>query len=95
MAWETEAEILKLLSQEDIGFVPDSYQLEVADRTMNLLKTAGHIKCYDVKIRQTHAGERFVTIGWSRMLNFPSQSFSVRVSSLTRENLMVMDVMET
>jgi hypothetical protein len=42
---------------------------------------------------RTVEGQRTAVIGWSRLLEFPSQTFSVRVSALTRQNWEILEVM--
>ena len=63
---------------------------------MENLRDCGQIKTYEVRIKQDSVDSpRILVVGWSQMLEFASQTFSVLLSDLTRENVVVSDVMES
>lgn len=90
----TETEIVRQLSLADIGTVPEADQFAVANRVLEQMHAGEHIKSFDLFISQKGTA-RVMKIGWSRMLNFPSQTMSVSVVNLTRQNLEILEVMSS
>lgn len=95
---ETEIAIVRALADADVGHAPEDYQFSIADRVLSKLRIDLPLKIYNIRIRQDPnaiASPRRLTVEWSKLLSFPSQSFSVRISDLTRENLEVEEVMDS
>ncbi len=90
----TQTAIMVALSLEDIGLKPADEQFAAADRVLSGLKSNGTIKVYDLKIERGPKGDA-VSIGWSKMLKFPSQTFRLNLAELTRDYMRVRDVMES
>jgi hypothetical protein len=89
---ETESRIVQALSEADVGSLPEDQQFARMQTIMAELRTGSWLKTHDLVIR-TVEGQRTAVIGWSRLLEFPSQTFSVRVSALTRQNWEILEVM--
>jgi hypothetical protein len=93
---ESEVAIVKALANANIGHIHADDHFSAADRVLSELRRDLPLKTYTIHIRQDSAdAPRMLTVEWSRLLSFPSQSFSVRISDLTRENLEVEAVMDS
>lgn len=95
LAW-TEKVIVRTLSITDVGKASSDRQFAMVQLAMENLRDCGQIKTYEVRIKQDSVDSpRILVVGWSQMLEFASQTFSVLLSDLTRENVVVSDVMES
>lgn len=90
----TEKDMVAFLSKFDIGIRPKDEQFSAAQTAMEELKSSGSVKTFNVRIVDKD-GSRLVTIGWSKLLDFPSQTFTIPVSSLTKDCQRIRDVMDS
>ena len=91
---DVKKEIVRALSEADIGLAPDDFHFAIASRVLSQLRDGQVIKTYSIAIKQdSPVAPRVMTVTWSSLLNFPSQVLSVRVGDLTTNNLLVGDVM--